>query len=469
MAANVQRKACLKQIHSQYLQKPLQHYEPSCKMGGAVLQFVVKDEVEEEAGSFSPQLLYGDNSENEAIDPEEDRSILENALIAVIEERKDQIQEPVAREQPPLLEKFNLITAMGAMEEGDVVIGSDAELNLDSQVEWWLDKYRTRKPKTHSDHDNPPPKIVLGYKFAIFYPDLINRTETPTYTFETDGSNGETSILRFHAGPPYGNIAFRIVKKDWDKSHTKGFKSMFGGGICGFISTSDATPIAGDIEHFGEELLRDELLKRGALEDELFVEKLLFSVVSWTSLFLLLPYDFLILEGDPSFILETLLSYGAPLWALVPMKDAILDEIDVRESPVINTGRDQWAIRVCGCVLAIYAWENMHDDYTQMERQSNELSSTVPPLQLLLRFIVPTEECKSIVANGYQQRKDGSCHKNGHIFADAASSRFPSERNRSSKGGDHLDQMQVNDQQYQNKNTPRSDPYVPTAFPSTGV
>jgi len=29
--------------------------------------------------------------------------------------------------------------------------------------------------------DNPPPKIVQGYKFNIFYPDLINKGSTPQY------------------------------------------------------------------------------------------------------------------------------------------------------------------------------------------------------------------------------------------------------------------------------------------------
>ena len=56
---------------------------------------------------------------------------------------------------------------------------------------WWHEKYRPRKPKyfnrvhtgyewnkynqTHYDHDNPPPKVVQGYKFNIFYPDLIDK------------------------------------------------------------------------------------------------------------------------------------------------------------------------------------------------------------------------------------------------------------------------------------------------------
>jgi len=57
----------------------------------------------------------------------------------------------------------------------------------------WHDKYRPRKPRyfnrihtgyewnkynqTHYDHDNPPPKTVQGYKFNIFYPDLIDKTK----------------------------------------------------------------------------------------------------------------------------------------------------------------------------------------------------------------------------------------------------------------------------------------------------
>jgi len=31
--------------------------------------------------------------------------------------------------------------------------------------------------RTHYDHDNPPPKTVQGYKFNVFYPDLIDKTQ----------------------------------------------------------------------------------------------------------------------------------------------------------------------------------------------------------------------------------------------------------------------------------------------------
>ena len=48
-------------------------------------------------------------------------------LAANDEEQKNQIQEPAEPDSPTLLEKFNLNKAMGATEEGDVVIGPVAK------------------------------------------------------------------------------------------------------------------------------------------------------------------------------------------------------------------------------------------------------------------------------------------------------------------------------------------------------
>lgn len=68
---------------------------------------------------------------------------------------------------------------------GDMASAGDApfggEVGLESQVYWWHEKYRPRKPKyfnrvhtgydwnrynkAHYDSDNPPPKVVQGYKF----------------------------------------------------------------------------------------------------------------------------------------------------------------------------------------------------------------------------------------------------------------------------------------------------------------
>ncbi|XP_022144570.1 cactin [Momordica charantia] len=273
-------KACLKEIHTKKLHEHLLHLEQPLedenedKMEQEVemdadhsLQVkddddneqiietqayspnLLEEEENQEAGSFSPELMHGDEDE-EAVDPEEDRAILERKRMAVLEEQQRRIQEAMATKPPvPPEDNFELKAskAMGVMEEGDAVFGSGAEVNLDSQVYWWHDKYRPRKPKyfnrvhtgyewnkynqTHYDHDNPPPKIVQGYKFNIFYPDLVDKTKAPTYTIEKDGNSSETCIIRFHAGPPYEDIAFRIVNKEWEYSHKKGFKCTFERGI----------------------------------------------------------------------------------------------------------------------------------------------------------------------------------------------------------------------------------------------
>lgn len=120
----------------------------------------------------------------------------------------------------------------------------------------WADKYRPRKPRyfnrvqmgyewnkynqTHYDHDNPPPKVVQGYKFNIFYPDLIEKAKAPTFRIirehgrkrgESFAPAGEedTCLIRFISGAPYEDIAFRIVDKEWDYSakRDRGFRSSF--------------------------------------------------------------------------------------------------------------------------------------------------------------------------------------------------------------------------------------------------
>ncbi|CAF5062648.1 unnamed protein product, partial [Rotaria sp. Silwood1] len=81
------------------------------------------------------------------------------------------------------------------------------------------------------DTDNPPPKTVQGYKFNIFYPDLIDKTKTPSYSLTVCEDNRDFSILKFHAGPPYEDIAFKIVSKEWDYSYKHGFRCHFQNGI----------------------------------------------------------------------------------------------------------------------------------------------------------------------------------------------------------------------------------------------
>ncbi|KAI9847738.1 MAG: hypothetical protein M1837_001986 [Sclerophora amabilis] len=144
--------------------------------------------------------------------------------------------------------------ARGIGENEELFTGEE-EVSTISKPQW-ASKHRPRKPRyfnrvqmgyewnkynqTHYDHDNPPPKVVQGYKFNIFYPDLIEKTKAPTYRIERENGRkrgqsfapaGEedTCLIRFIAGPPYEDIAFRIVDKEWDYSakRERGFKSSF--------------------------------------------------------------------------------------------------------------------------------------------------------------------------------------------------------------------------------------------------
>lgn len=144
--------------------------------------------------------------------------------------------------------------ARGISENEEIFTAEEAVTSASTPK--WADKYRPRKPQsfnrvqmgfewnkynqTHYDHDNPPPKVVQGYKFNIFYPDLIDKTKAPTFKIIREGGRrrgesfapaGEedTCLIRFIAGPPYEDIAFRIVDREWDYSAKKerGFKSSF--------------------------------------------------------------------------------------------------------------------------------------------------------------------------------------------------------------------------------------------------
>lgn len=111
----------------------------------------------------------------------------------------------------------------------------------------WADKYRPRKPRyfnrvhtgfewnkynqTHYDSDNPPPKVVQGYKFNIFYPDLIDKSKAPSYRIVKEKGNDETVVIVFEAGAPYEDLAFRIVNRPWQYSHKRGFRSSFDRGV----------------------------------------------------------------------------------------------------------------------------------------------------------------------------------------------------------------------------------------------
>uniref|UniRef100_H2YJA5 Splicing factor Cactin n=1 Tax=Ciona savignyi TaxID=51511 RepID=H2YJA5_CIOSA len=185
-------------------------------------------------GSYSPKLLRLRDLPPDVVllDPEEDTMTIDGKrklLTKTGDARSGQEDAFIRRAKE----------GMDTQEEATFAV----EANLSHQVFLWADKYRPRKPRffnrvhtgfewnkynqTHYDFDNPPPKVVQGYKFNIFYPDLIEKHVPPTYTITPDGDSTDFAVLRFSAGPPYQDIAFKIVNREWEYSHKHGFRCQF--------------------------------------------------------------------------------------------------------------------------------------------------------------------------------------------------------------------------------------------------
>ncbi|KAK8767058.1 hypothetical protein V5799_006170 [Amblyomma americanum] len=198
---------------------------------------IAKCEEEYRAGSYSPRLLRPEELEPGTllIDGDDDEQRLEFARQQLM--GTGRIQNLDCTEAERAFE-HEARRGMNADEASFSV-----ESPLQDKTYLWSDKYRPRKPRyfnrvhtgfewnkynqTHYDMDNPPPKIVQGYKFNIFYPDLIDKNQTPEYFLTPIEGNKDFSILRFHAGPPYEDIAFKIVNREWEYSYKRGFRCQF--------------------------------------------------------------------------------------------------------------------------------------------------------------------------------------------------------------------------------------------------
>lgn len=70
--------------------------------------------------------------------------------------------------------------------------------------------------------ENPAPRTIQGYKFNIFYPDLFDKQKTPQY-YLSNAEDPNYCIICFKAGPPYKDIAFKLMKKEWEFTEKSGF------------------------------------------------------------------------------------------------------------------------------------------------------------------------------------------------------------------------------------------------------
>uniref|UniRef100_A0A2R8ZZD7 Splicing factor Cactin n=1 Tax=Pan paniscus TaxID=9597 RepID=A0A2R8ZZD7_PANPA len=228
-------------ILKQEPQSPSRSLEPEdAGEGEAVLmeEDLIQQSLDDyDAGRYSPRLLTAHELPLDAhvLEPDEDLQRLQLS--------RQQLQ--VTGDASESAEDIFFRRAKEGMGQDEAQFS--VEMPLTGKAYLWADKYRPRKPRffnrvhtgfewnkynqTHYDFDNPPPKIVQGYKFNIFYPDLIDKRSTPEYFLEACADNKDFAILRFHAGPPYEDIAFKIVNREWEYSHRHGFRCQFANGI----------------------------------------------------------------------------------------------------------------------------------------------------------------------------------------------------------------------------------------------
>ncbi|KAI8615611.1 cactus-binding C-terminus of cactin protein-domain-containing protein [Chytriomyces sp. MP71] len=206
--------------------------------------------VEKYNPSMSPLLtedLLREDRYFDVLEEEADHEELMNKRRQLLKELAEAAEASNQNQAALEMEASFIKNAAVEMEEDEEAFMEEARAAVDKTTYLWQDKYRPRKPRyfnrvhtgyewnkynqTHYDSDNPPPKVVQGYKFNIFYPDLIDKTKTPTYKIEKDEGYPDTVILRFIASAPYEDIAFRIVRKEWEYSHKTGFRSSFDRGV----------------------------------------------------------------------------------------------------------------------------------------------------------------------------------------------------------------------------------------------
>ena len=69
--------------------------------------------------------------------------------------------------------------------------------------------------------DNPPPKVVQRYDFTLYFPLIVGSIRNLDNLFRVEytekGPSDSYCILVFSAGPPYADVAYRIVNQSWDR------------------------------------------------------------------------------------------------------------------------------------------------------------------------------------------------------------------------------------------------------------
>lgn len=219
------------------------------------VQLLINDSTLEELQKLRDQIEYHLSIKDESMDSDFMRTVLENMASSSTRcvsssAESDRGTGQFSLSDFSVVEKRMLEEEIrkGLEEDEEVFVSSGKDFNRPERLKYYTTgQSPPRYPKfynkvkagviwnkyaqTHYDEDNPPPKQVFGYKFNIFYPDLVDPSKAPQYKIETCEASQEYILLRFTASAPYEDVVFRILNKEWDLDRRSGFTCQFARGV----------------------------------------------------------------------------------------------------------------------------------------------------------------------------------------------------------------------------------------------
>ena len=127
--------------------------------------------------------------------------------------------------------------------DNEIVFNDIVEIKKEYE---WAKDYKPIKPRyankkilgfdwnkhnqAHYDNINLPPKTVSGYRFNIFYPNLVDKTKTPKFYLQRS-ETPDMCIIRFESGAPYEDVAFKIINREWNTRQKGDFLNVFDKGV----------------------------------------------------------------------------------------------------------------------------------------------------------------------------------------------------------------------------------------------
>ena len=127
--------------------------------------------------------------------------------------------------------------------DNEIVFNDIVEIKKEYE---WAKDYKPIKPRyankkilgfdwnkhnqAHYDNINLPPKTVSGYRFNIFYPNLVDKTKTPKFYLQRS-ETPDMCIIRVESGAPYEDVAFKIINREWNTRQKGDFLNVFDKGV----------------------------------------------------------------------------------------------------------------------------------------------------------------------------------------------------------------------------------------------